>query len=210
VLSAICTGPDGTALYWGSLRLVEAVQCRGATRGNTRTARRLVDSVADVMTNACGQLGTQQTGISRLVRDPADGCQPQIDGGGRVMALLEVDPIAKNDGAVERETWLRAVPGDELSNRVFVGPLAAGGREAVQHGRLGLFQVGKGQHPLGRLLCALFGLRHSATASFTVADSVDPVIPGALPGTYCLVDQTGASWNRIASWLCRLDSLRGG
>jgi hypothetical protein len=35
---------------------------------------------------------------------------------------------------------------------VLVGPLAAGGRQAVQHGHLGLFQVGKGQHPLGRLL----------------------------------------------------------
>jgi hypothetical protein len=42
-------------------------------------------------TNACRQFGTQQTGISRLVRDTADGCQPQIDGSGRVMALLEVD-----------------------------------------------------------------------------------------------------------------------
>ena len=40
------------------------------------------------------------------------------------------------------------------ANRVFVGPLTARGRQAVQHGRLGLFQVGKGQHPLGRLLPA--------------------------------------------------------
>jgi hypothetical protein len=68
------------------------------------------------------------------------------------MALLEVDAIAENDGAVERQTWLRAVPGDELANRVLVGPLAAGGRQAVQHGRPGLFQVGQGQHSLGRLL----------------------------------------------------------
>jgi hypothetical protein len=37
---------------------------------------------------------------------------------------------------------------------VFVGPLTAGRRQAVQHGRLGLFEVGKGQHPLGRLLPA--------------------------------------------------------
>ena len=50
-------------------------------------------------TNACGQFGTQQTGISRLVRDPADGCQPQIDFRGRVMAALEVDAIAENKGA---------------------------------------------------------------------------------------------------------------
>ena len=105
-------------------------------------------------TNACGQFGTQQTGISRLVRDTADGGQPQIDGRGRVMTLLEVDAIAQNDGAVEGETGLRSVPGDELANRVLVGPLAAGGRQTVQHGCLGLFQVGKGQHPFGRLLLA--------------------------------------------------------
>ena len=47
------------------------------------------------------------------------------------------------------------VPGDKLANRVLVGPLAAGGRQAVQHDGLGL-----------------------ATASFTVANSVaDPRYP---------------------------------
>jgi len=105
-------------------------------------------------TNACGQFGTQQTGISRLVRDTTDGGQPQIDGRGRVMGLLEVDAIAEDDGAVECEARLRAVPGDELANRVLAGPLAARGRQAIQHGRLGLFQVGKGQHSLRRLLLA--------------------------------------------------------
>ena len=70
-------------------------------------------------------------------------------------ALLKVDAIAENDGAVERKPRLRAVPGDKLANRVLVGPLAAGGRQAVQHDGLGL-----------------------ATASFTVANSVaDPRYP---------------------------------
>jgi hypothetical protein len=49
--------------------------------------------------------------------------QPEI-GTVRVKALLEVDAIAENDGAVECEARLRAVPGDELANRVLVRPLA--------------------------------------------------------------------------------------
>ena len=99
--------------------------------------------------NACRQLGTEQTGISRPVRDPTDGCQPQIDGSGRVMALLEVDPIAKNDGAVEGETWLRPVPGDELSNRVLVGLLAAGDVRLLSTAVLACSRSGRASTRLG-------------------------------------------------------------
>jgi hypothetical protein len=47
--------------------------------------------------NAGGQLWTQQTGISCLVRDTANRCQPRIDICTRVLALLKVDPITEND-----------------------------------------------------------------------------------------------------------------
>jgi hypothetical protein len=56
--------------------------------------------------NACGELGTQQTSISSLVRDTADGSEPQIDGRGSVLELLKVDSIAENHSAVERESRL--------------------------------------------------------------------------------------------------------
>jgi hypothetical protein len=75
--------------------------------------------------NACGQLRAQEAGVGRLVRHTTHGRQAKVDRRWRVLPLLEVDPIAENDGTVERETWLRAVPCDELTNRVVVGPLSA-------------------------------------------------------------------------------------
>jgi hypothetical protein len=61
--------------------------------------------------------------------------------GRRIPPLLKVNPVSEHDGAVEREPGLRTVPGGDLANRVVVGPLAACGRQAVQHGRLGMFDV---------------------------------------------------------------------
>jgi hypothetical protein len=53
-----------------------------------------------------GEFRAQETGVRRLVRHATNGRQAQVDRGGRVLPLLEVDPIAKNDGAIERETGL--------------------------------------------------------------------------------------------------------
>jgi hypothetical protein len=75
--------------------------------------------------NACRQLRTEETGIGRLICDPSDGSEPEIDRGGRVVVLLEMDAIAEHDRAVERQPRLRTVPGDELGDRVVVGTLAA-------------------------------------------------------------------------------------
>jgi hypothetical protein len=82
--------------------------------------------------DAGGQFGAQETRIRRLVGDPANGREPQVDGGRCILPLLEVNSIAENDGAVERETWLRAVPRDELPNRVIVGALAAPRGQAAE------------------------------------------------------------------------------
>src|SRR5205814_980542 len=58
--------------------------------------------------------------------------------GRRVSPLFKVNSVAKHNGPAERETRLRAVPGDELADRVVVGALAAERRQAVQHRRLGV------------------------------------------------------------------------
>jgi hypothetical protein len=121
------------------------------------------------------QLGTQETGVGRLVRDAPDGGQPKIDRGRRISALFEVNPVSKHDGAVKCETRLRTVPGDELANRGVVGSLATGGCQAVEDGCLGVFEVLERQDALRWLLLARFRLRASATASFTVADSFTAV-----------------------------------
>ena len=93
-------------------------------------------------TNTGRQFGTQETSVGRLVRDAPDGGQAKIDRGRRISALFEVNPISKHDGAVEREAGLRTVPSDEFANSVLVGSLTADGRQAVQNGRLGVFEVG--------------------------------------------------------------------
>jgi hypothetical protein len=95
------------------------------------------------------------------------------------MNSRERTTIPKHNGAIESETKLRAVPGDELGNTV--GPLFTRGRQAVQDGRLWLVRDRGGP---GRAWAASsYGISTlaSATASFTVADNL---APSALIGTY--------------------------
>ena len=57
-------------------------------------------------TNPGRLFGTEQTGIGRFVRHTPDRREPQVDRGRGIVALFEVDPITKDDGAVEREPRL--------------------------------------------------------------------------------------------------------
>src|SRR5260370_1012327 len=69
-------------------------------------------------TNTGCQFGTQEAGVGRLVRDAPDGSKPKVDRGRRVSLLFKVNTVAEHNGAVERETRLRTVPGDELADGV--------------------------------------------------------------------------------------------
>jgi hypothetical protein len=91
--------------------------------------------------DACGQLRAQEPSVGRLVRHAPNGGQAKVDRGGCVLPLLEVNPIPEDHGAIEGETWLRAVPGDELPNRVVAGALTAPGGQAADDRRLRLLQV---------------------------------------------------------------------
>ena len=110
--------------------------------------------------NAGGEFGAEKAGISGLVGDAPNGGQPQVDRRGRVVTLLQVNTIAENHCPVEREARLGTVPRDELADCVVVRPLTAGRREAVQHCRLGVFEVGQGEDTLWRLLLARFRFWH--------------------------------------------------
>jgi len=111
-------------------------------------------------TNAGGQFGAQEAGVGCLIRNAPYGSEPKVDRGRRISPLFEVNPVTEHDGAVEGEARLRTVPGNELANRVLVSSLAAGRRQAVQDGRLGVFEVGKRQNALRRLLLASVRLGH--------------------------------------------------
>ena len=61
------------------------------------------------------------------------------------MSLFETDPITQNNSSVESQSRLRAVPLDEFSDGVIVGPLSAFRREGVENGGFRLFQIGQGE-----------------------------------------------------------------
>jgi hypothetical protein len=107
-------------------------------------------------TNACRQLWTQEAGIGSLVRHTPNRGEPKVNRGRRIPALFQVNAVPEHNRAVEGEAGLRTVPGDELANGMVVGPLATGGCQAVQHRRLGLFEVRERQDALRRLLLARF------------------------------------------------------
>src|SRR5213596_1984588 len=116
------------------------------------------------------QFGAQEAGVGRLVGDPANGREPQIDRGRGVLPLLEMNPIAEDDGAVKRETWLRAVPRDELTNRVIVGALIASRGQAADDRRLRVLKVGQGEHTFRRLLARVgSGVWHGRRPPWSVA-----------------------------------------
>ena len=94
--------------------------------------------------NSGGQFRTQQTGVGRLKGNPSDGSQSEIDGRWRVLLLLEVDPVAQNDGAAQCQPRFGTVPVDEVGDGAVVSSLAAFGGKAFQDRRFGLFEVGKG------------------------------------------------------------------
>ena len=91
-----------------------------------------------------------------------------------VAALLELDSVAENDRAVEREPRLRTVPGDVLANRVFRGPLAARPLADVRLFRTAVLAVldpGGPKLASATSFCAISMLAFG-DASFTVADSL--------------------------------------
>jgi hypothetical protein len=76
--------------------------------------------------NAGRELWAEQTGIGGLVSDSAHRRESEVDRGRSVVSLFEVNPVAKHDRAVECEARLRAIPGNELLDRMVVRALAAG------------------------------------------------------------------------------------
>lgn len=80
--------------------------------------------------NASRKVGTEETGVGRLIRHAraTDRGQPKVDGGRCIPALLEMNAVAEHHRAVERQARFQAVPRDELANGVVIGALPAGGR----------------------------------------------------------------------------------
>jgi len=88
--------------------------------------------------NTGGQFWAQQTGISGFVSQSAHGSKLLIDGVRCKTSRFEVHTIADDDNTIEGEPRFRAIPGNELINRIFVNATRGRGPEAVQDLQLGM------------------------------------------------------------------------
>jgi len=106
---------------------------------NSQGERRPSDSLDP--SYAGSQVWAEQTAIGGFVSETPHRAEAEIDGAGCQMPRFQVHAISKDNGLTEREPRLRAVPFDELLDRVPVASLSIDRTEAVQHRRLCLVQV---------------------------------------------------------------------
>ena len=76
--------------------------------------------------NTRRELGTEKIRIGCLVGYTTHLGQSEVDGGGCIPPLFEVDAVPQHDGAIERQPWLGGVKAHELVDRMGVGSLTAG------------------------------------------------------------------------------------
>jgi hypothetical protein len=74
---------------------------------------------------------TQKAAIRSFIGGSASVGKPQVDSGGGILGLFEPDPVARHHGPVEGEAGFRAVPVDELTDRMVVRALGAAGGQTV-------------------------------------------------------------------------------
>lgn len=53
-----------------------------------------------------GSFRFEQAGVGSFIRDAADRCEPKVDCRRRLVTLLEVDPVSKNNSSVEGQPRL--------------------------------------------------------------------------------------------------------
>jgi hypothetical protein len=88
------------------------------------------------------KLWTEQAGISCFVRHTPNRGQAEVNRRWSELPLLQVDSVTKDNAAVESKSWFRTVPVDEFIYRMIIRSLSAFRSEAVQYGRLRLFEIG--------------------------------------------------------------------
>jgi len=85
---------------------------------------KLLDSLDPA--NPRGQLGTQQARVGGFVSQATHGCKLLVDGVGGQMPRFQVHAVAHDYNPVQCEARLRAVPGNELIDGVFIDAARGG------------------------------------------------------------------------------------
>ena len=88
------------------------------------------------------KVGTQKPAIRSFVGESPNGGKTQVDRGGGILGLFEVDPVPRHHGLVEGEARFRAVPVNEFSDRMVVRALRTTGGQTVKDcSRFRLFEI---------------------------------------------------------------------
>ena len=134
---------DGVVAFAPKTIALGVQQQRAALIGSKPVAQSHANSAYALdSADAGGKFWAEQAGISCLVRHTPDRGQAEVDRCWSEVPLFQVDSVSKNDSTVESKSWFRAVPVNELVDRMIVRSLAALRSQAVQYGRLRLFEIG--------------------------------------------------------------------
>jgi hypothetical protein len=134
---------DGVVAFAPKTIALRVQQQRAALIGSEPVAQTHADSAyAFDSTDAGGKFWTEQAGISCLVRHTPDRGQAEVDRCRSEVPLFQVDSVSKNNRAIESKSWFRAIPVNEFIYRMIIRSLSAFRSQAVQYGRLRLFEIG--------------------------------------------------------------------
>ncbi len=134
---------DGVVAFASKTIALGVQQQRAALIGSEPVAESHANSAYALdSADAGGKFWTEQAGISCLVRHTPDRRQAEVDRCWSEVPLFQVDSVSKNNRAVESKSWFRAVPVDEFIYRMIIRSLTAFRSQAVQYGRLRLFEIG--------------------------------------------------------------------
>jgi hypothetical protein len=128
------------------LRIGRLQQARALLRGEPVPEPNAKLSQSMNPPDAGSQIGAQQSAVGGLVSETAHGSEAQIDRARSKPPRLEIGPVPENNDSVERQARLRAVPFDELVNRVAVTALGFEAGKAIQHSGFSMLEIGQAQN----------------------------------------------------------------
>ena len=109
------------------------------------TKAELLDS-SDPADTRC-EFRAEETRVRRLMRESPHGGELLVDGVRRQISRFKIHAVADHDDAIEGQTWLRAVPRDELVDGVLIHAARSWGTETIEHGPLTMVQIGQAKYP---------------------------------------------------------------
>jgi len=97
--------------------------------------------------NPSDEIVAEKPDVGGLGSQPSNGSETNIDRRRSEAGVFHLQSIAHHNGSTQSESGLGTVPENEFLHGAAVGALGLRGTEAVENGRLGLFEFGQGRIP---------------------------------------------------------------